>query len=74
MPSPAGKLERQTTIRIWSEAELLCRELAMETINQSNIIGNFKSSLEEGIKARRMEMQQQKDQPEPPETLKDGGL
>ena len=29
----AGKLERQTTIRIWSEAELLCRELALESIN-----------------------------------------
>ena len=35
-----GKLERQSTIRIWSEAELLCRELAIETISQSKIIGS----------------------------------
>ena len=68
----AGKLERQTTIRIWSEAELLCRELVIETINQSNVIGYFKSSLEEGLKAKRMEKLQQEDQPKPPETLKDG--
>ena len=27
--------------RIWSEAELLCRELAIESISQSKIIGNF---------------------------------
>ena len=68
----AGKLERQSTIRIWSEAELVCRELATETIIQSRIIGNFKSSLEDKIRAKLMEKHQQKDQTKPPENLKDG--
>ena len=50
----AGKLEKQTTIRTLSEAELLCRKLAKETINQSSKIGEFKSSLEEDVKKASM--------------------
>ena len=71
----AGKLERQSTIRIWSEAELLCRELAIETIIQSKTIGNFKSNLDVEIRAKMMDRQKQKDQnleTKPQENLKDG--
>ena len=71
----AGELERQSTIRIWSEAELLCRELAIETIIQSKTIGNFKSNLDVEIRAKMMDRQKQKDQnleTKPQENLKDG--
>ena len=48
----AGKLEKQTTIKIWSKAELTCREIVLESILQSRIIGEFKINLEEELKAR----------------------
>ena len=71
----AGKLERQSTKRIWSEAELLCRGLAIDVITQSKLIGKFRSSLEEDLKTKLMDRQQHRDQTqetEPPEDLKDG--
>ena len=48
----AGKLEKQTTIKIWSKAELTCREIVLENILQSRIIGKFKVNLEEQLKTR----------------------
>ena len=48
----AGRSERQTTIKIWSEAELICREIALESCNQSNVIGKFMSDLGEQLRAR----------------------
>ena len=41
----AGKLEKQTMIRTWSEAELMCRELILESISQSEKTGKFMSDL-----------------------------
>ena len=48
----AGKVEKQTTIKIWSKAELTCREIVLGSILQSRIIGKFKVNLEEQLKAR----------------------
>ena len=70
----AGKLERQTTLRIWTEAEILCRELAIECIHQSKIIGNFKSNLagQLRVKMDKEEQKAQKRAEESPEKLEGG--
>jgi hypothetical protein len=41
---------KQTTIRIWSRQELLCRQISLDIISSSAGIGQFKSSLEEEIR------------------------
>ena len=69
-----GKLERQTTLRIWSEAELMCRELAVEVMSQSKIIGTFKTNLEADLKTKLMDIQQQvthSQETNPPEDVQD---
>ena len=46
----AGKQEKQTIIRTWSEAELICREIVLESISQSRKTGKFMSDLGEQLR------------------------
>ena len=73
----AGKLEKQTTIKNWSESELICREIALESIAQSRVIGRFMSDLGGQLCAiisnRKLKIIQ-KDGALPSEPLKEDGL